>query len=63
MRSTFVAFWKATAILQFGVACVWFAPPYYKNKNQPEKEIRYLQTIGSKILFYHCAPFFVHSLL
>jgi len=51
MRSTFVVFWKATAIFQFGVACVWFAPLFYKNENQPDKDVRLLQTVGSKIIF------------
>jgi hypothetical protein len=51
MRSTFVVFWKATAIFQFGVACVWFAPLFYKNENQPDKDVRLLQTVGSKDIF------------
>jgi len=51
MRSTFVVFWKATAIFQFGVACVWFAPLFYKNENQPDKDVRLLQTVGSKLIF------------
>lgn len=55
MRSTFVVFWKATAIFQFGVACVWFAPLFYKNENQPDKDVRLLQTVGSTIIFcYTC---------
>ncbi|KAF2704945.1 hypothetical protein K504DRAFT_471887 [Pleomassaria siparia CBS 279.74] len=46
MRTTFVVFWKATAIFQFGVAVAWGAPMLYKNQNQPDENVRYLQTVG-----------------
>jgi hypothetical protein len=63
IRSTFVSFWKATAIFQFGCTCVFLAPLLYKNENQPDKDIRFLQTVGGKnCLSISCMPFLLRCL-
>ena len=48
MRTSFVGFWKSTAIFQFGVCAVFLAPILFHNENQPDPSIRMWQAIGSK---------------
>jgi hypothetical protein len=62
IRSTFVSFWKATAIFQFGCTCVFLAPLLYKNENQPDKDIRFLQTVGGKSRSLSCACLYFFAL-
>lgn len=52
MRSSFVSFWKATAIFQFGLVAVFLAPVLYHNENQPDPNIRLLQAVGCKDHFW-----------
>lgn len=47
-RFTWMAFWKATALFQFGLAVVWVVPTLYNNANQPDYNIRLLQAVGGK---------------
>lgn len=47
-RSSFISFWKATAIFQFGIVAVFLAPILYHNENQPDPNIRLLQAVGRK---------------
>ncbi|KAF2643032.1 hypothetical protein P280DRAFT_421512 [Massarina eburnea CBS 473.64] len=64
-RTTFVAFWKAVALLQFGTCVVFITPMLYKNENQPNEYIRSFQAIGvtalaaipCAVLAYITAPF------
>ena len=53
LRTTFVIFWKATAVFQFGLAVVWIAPMLYKNENQPDEHVRFLQAVGGESTFLH----------
>jgi hypothetical protein len=48
VRTSFVAFWKAAALIQFGVVAVFFAPMMLHYGNQPDETIRFLQTVGGK---------------
>ncbi|KAF2691762.1 hypothetical protein K458DRAFT_5274 [Lentithecium fluviatile CBS 122367] len=64
-RTTFIAFWKAVALLECGTCVVFFTPKLYKNENQPNEYIRTAQAVGvtlasalpSIILSYLTAPF------
>ncbi|KAH7119827.1 hypothetical protein B0J11DRAFT_439602 [Dendryphion nanum] len=46
MRSSFVGFWKATAMFQFGVCAVFLAPILLHNENQPDQDVRFWQAVG-----------------
>lgn len=48
MRTTFVSFWKAMALLQFGTCVAFLTPILYYNENQPNKTIRVLQAAGGE---------------
>ncbi|KAF2022372.1 hypothetical protein BU24DRAFT_418018 [Aaosphaeria arxii CBS 175.79] len=50
IRTSFVSFWKATALFQFGVVGVFIAPVLYRNENQPDPNVRLMQAIGVGIL-------------
>jgi hypothetical protein len=50
-RTTFVAFWKAFALLQCGTCIILITPKLYKNENQPNEYIRTAQAIGGKSRF------------
>ncbi|KAF2201493.1 hypothetical protein GQ43DRAFT_440519 [Delitschia confertaspora ATCC 74209] len=50
MRTGWVAFWKATALFQFGVVYVFILPQYYHNENEPSETKRVLITLGVGIL-------------
>ena len=49
LRTAWLAFWKGTAIFQFGVVCVFFAPILYHNENQPDANLRLLQAGGGNL--------------
>lgn len=51
-RTTWVSFWKAMALLQFGTTLVFAVPPLWKNENQPNPDLRKAQAILGKLLFY-----------
>ncbi|PVI02364.1 hypothetical protein DM02DRAFT_560015 [Periconia macrospinosa] len=48
-RTTYVAFWKAVVLLQFGTCFVFITPLLYKNPNQPNEYIRFAQAVGVTI--------------
>ncbi|KAF2264464.1 hypothetical protein CC78DRAFT_235477 [Lojkania enalia] len=54
MRTSFVAFWKGTAMFQFSVVCIFIVPMVYKNENQPDPNIRLVQAAG--LLFLSAMP-------
>ncbi|KAF1830946.1 hypothetical protein BDW02DRAFT_76004 [Decorospora gaudefroyi] len=68
-RTSWVSFWKATALLQFGITLVFGVPPLWKNENQPDPYVRRLQavlvgilgTVPTLTLAYLTAPF-VHQI-
>jgi hypothetical protein len=51
-RTTWVSFWKAMALLQFGTTLVFAVPPLWKNENQPDPNVRKGQAILGKIHFH-----------
>lgn len=51
-RTTWVSFWKAMALLQFGTTLVFAVPPLWNNENQPNPDLRKAQAILGKLLFY-----------
>ncbi|KAI8938753.1 hypothetical protein NX059_004620 [Plenodomus lindquistii] len=67
-RTTWISFWKAMALLQFGTTLVFGVPPLWNNENQPDPRVRKLQavlvgilgTIPTLTLAYVTAPF-VHQ--
>lgn len=54
MRSSFVSFFKATAIFQFGLVAVFLSPVLYHNEKQPDPNIRLLQAVGCKFRASPC---------
>jgi len=68
IRTTWVSFWKAIALLQFGTTLVFGVPPLWNNSNQPDPNVRKFQailvgilgTIPTMTLAYVTAPF-VHQ--
>ncbi|KAF1958568.1 hypothetical protein CC80DRAFT_407649 [Byssothecium circinans] len=44
-RTTYVAFWKAVVLLQFGTCVVFITPMLYKNENEPNEYIRSFQAL------------------
>ncbi|CAG5179454.1 uncharacterized protein ALTATR162_LOCUS9279 [Alternaria atra] len=67
-RTTWISFWKAMALLQFGTTLVFGVPPLWNNANQPDERVRKMQaitvgilgTIPTLTLAYLTAPF-VHQ--
>ncbi|KAH7402815.1 hypothetical protein BKA66DRAFT_9983 [Pyrenochaeta sp. MPI-SDFR-AT-0127] len=67
-RTTWISFWKAMALLQFGTTLVFGVPPLWNNSNQPDPAVRKSQailvgvlgTIPTLTLAYVTAPF-VHQ--
>ncbi|KAJ4383813.1 hypothetical protein N0V86_000656 [Didymella sp. IMI 355093] len=67
-RTTWVSFWKAMALLQFGTTLVFAVPPLWNNENQPDPNLRKAQailvgvlgTIPTLTMAYVTAPF-VHQ--
>ncbi|KAJ8112568.1 hypothetical protein OPT61_g5089 [Boeremia exigua] len=67
-RTTWVSFWKAMALLQFGTTLVFAVPPLWQNENQPDPNLRKAQailvgvlgTIPTLTMAYVTAPF-VHQ--
>lgn len=67
-RTTWISFWKAMALLQFGTTLVFGVPPLWNNENQPDPTVRKFQailvgvlgTIPTLTLAYVTAPF-VHQ--
>ncbi|OWY45814.1 hypothetical protein AA0117_g10178 [Alternaria alternata] len=67
-RTTWISFWKAMALLQFGTTLVFGVPPLWNNTNQPDERVRKMQaitvgvlgTIPTLTLAYLTAPF-VHQ--
>jgi hypothetical protein len=47
-RTTWVSFWKAMALLQFGTTLVFAVPPLWNNENQPDLNVRKGQAILGK---------------
>ena len=47
-RTTFIAFWKAVALLQCGTCIILITPLLYKNENQPNEYIRTAQAVGGR---------------
>lgn len=47
-RTTWVSFWKAMALLQFGTTLVFAVPPLWQNENQPDPKLRKAQAILGK---------------
>jgi hypothetical protein len=47
-RTTWVSFWKAMALLQFGTTLVFAVPPLWQNENQPDPNVRKGQAILGK---------------
>ncbi|KAL6712371.1 hypothetical protein ACN47E_000248 [Coniothyrium glycines] len=68
-RTTWISFWKAMALLQFGTTLVFGVPPLWNNTNQPDPNVRKFQailvgvlgTIPTLTLAYMTAPF-VHQI-
>ncbi|CAA9965177.1 hypothetical protein PTMSG1_08536 [Pyrenophora teres f. maculata] len=64
-RTTWISFWKAMALLQFGTTLVFGVPPLWNNENQPDPNVRKMQailvgilgTIPTLTLAYLTAPF------
>ncbi|UPX13424.1 uncharacterized protein EKO05_0003932 [Ascochyta rabiei] len=64
-RTTWVSFWKAMALLQFGTTLVFAVPPLWNNENQPDPNLRKAQailvgvlgTIPTLTMAYVTAPF------
>jgi hypothetical protein len=64
-RTTWVSFWKAMALLQFGTTLVFAVPPLWTNENQPDPRLRKAQavlvgilgTIPTLTMAYLTAPF------
>jgi hypothetical protein len=44
-RTTWISFWKAMALLQFGTTLVFGVPPLWNNENQPDPKVRKMQAI------------------
>jgi hypothetical protein len=44
-RTTWISFWKAMALLQFGTTLVFGVPPLWNNENQPDPNVRKMQAI------------------
>ena len=44
-RTTWISFWKAVALLQFGTTLVFGVPPLWNNENQPDVRLRKLQAV------------------
>ncbi|CAI6336048.1 unnamed protein product [Periconia digitata] len=49
-RTTYVAFWKAVVLLQFGTCFVFITPLLYRNPNQPNEYIRTAQAAAVTVL-------------
>jgi hypothetical protein len=47
-RTTWISFWKAMALLQFGTTLVFGVPPLWNNENQPDERVRKMQAITGK---------------
>lgn len=55
-RTTWVSFWKAMALLQFGTTLVFAVPPLWNNENQPDPRLRKAQAIlGKTVYFIFCS--------
>lgn len=54
-RTTWISFWKAMALLQFGTTLVFGVPPLWNNENQPDPRLRKMQAILGE-----CFPFCFH---
>ena len=52
-RTTWVSFWKAMALLQFGTTLVFAVPPLWNNENQPDPNLRKAQAILGKNFSSH----------
>jgi hypothetical protein len=52
-RTSWISFWKAMALLQFGTTLVFFVPPLWKNENQPDPNVRKMQAIMGTYLYVH----------
>lgn len=50
-RTTWVSFWKAMALLQFGTTLVFAVPPLWNNENQPDPNLRKVQAVLGKLPF------------
>lgn len=50
-RTTWVSFWKAMALLQFGTTLVFAVPPLWNNENQPDPRLRKAQAILGKAVY------------
>jgi hypothetical protein len=48
LRTTWISFWKAMALLQFGTTLVFGVPPLWNNTNQPDERVRKMQAITGK---------------
>ncbi|KAA8614427.1 hypothetical protein A1F94_010288 [Pyrenophora tritici-repentis] len=44
-RTTWISFWKAMALLQFGTTLVFGVPPLWNNENQPDPNVRKMQAV------------------
>jgi hypothetical protein len=44
-RTTWITFWKAMALLEFGTTLVFGVPPLWKNENQPDPNVRKMQAV------------------
>ena len=51
-RTTWISFWKAMALLQFGTTLVFGVPPLWNNTNQPDERVRKMQAITGKYLMF-----------
>lgn len=51
-RTTWVSFWKAVALLQFGTTLVFAVPPLWNNENQPDVNLRKGQAILGMLLIF-----------
>lgn len=51
-RTTWVSFWKAMALLQFGTTLVFAVPPLWNNENQPDPRLRKAQAIMGKTIHF-----------
>lgn len=51
-RTTWVSFWKAMALLQFGTTLVFAVPPLWNNENQPDPRLRKAQAILGKTIYF-----------
>jgi hypothetical protein len=58
-RTTWISFWKAMALLQFGTTLVFGVPPLWTNENQPDPRVRKMQAILGTCLtlcFFSTSP-------